>query len=85
MYSKLIAWLTAAEHDVEAILANFTSTVDKLEAAAVAKFDEAKDHAAAAVHYQQMSEFFSEAEATVKAKAQEAAEIAERIKGLVTV
>lgn len=45
MFSKFFAWLLRIEeeavHDVEAIIANFTGTVVKLEAAAEAKMDEA--------------------------------------------
>jgi hypothetical protein len=37
MFSKIKAFFVRVEHDVEAIIANFTDTVTKLEAAAYAK------------------------------------------------
>jgi hypothetical protein len=37
MFSKIKAFFVGVEHDVEAIISNFTSTVAKLEAAAAAK------------------------------------------------
>jgi hypothetical protein len=43
MFSKIKAFFVTVEHDVEAIIANFTNTVTKLEAAAVAKATEAKE------------------------------------------
>jgi hypothetical protein len=47
MFSKIWNFLVNVEqeieHDVEAIIANFTDTVTKLEAAAAAKRDEAID------------------------------------------
>jgi DNA anti-recombination protein RmuC len=40
MFSKIKAFFVTVEHDVEAIIANFTNTVTKLEAAAKAKATE---------------------------------------------
>lgn len=40
MFSKIKSFFVTVEHDVEAIIANFTGTVTKLEAAAKAKATE---------------------------------------------
>jgi hypothetical protein len=85
LFATVFAFFAKEAHDVEAILANFTGTVTKLEDAAAAKFAEAEDHALMAVHYAEMSEIASDFEAEVKAKAQEAAEVAHKIKTLLTV
>lgn len=76
MFSKVYNWFIGAEHDIEAIIENFTSTVSKLEAAAVAKFKDAENAAASALHFQQV-------EADAKVAGQRAAEVAEKIKALV--
>lgn len=55
MFSKITNWLTYVEHDVEAIIETFTNTVERLEAAAVAKLKEAEQHAAEAMHFQNLS------------------------------
>jgi hypothetical protein len=76
VFSKIKAFFVRVEHDVEAIIANFTDTITKLEAAAKAK----------ATEFDTLTE---EAEA-LKAKASaalaasdKAAAVADKIKALV--
>lgn len=80
MFSKILNFFyrveAQVEHDVEAIISNFTSTVDKLEAAAVAKTAEAAEHLAAAVQAEKLSDAASEA-------AEKATAVAAKIKALV--
>lgn len=76
MFSKIKAFFVGVEHDVEAIISNFTSTVAKLEAAAVAKAKQAEQHLADATYSSHLS-----AEAT--AAAEKATAVAEKIKALV--
>jgi uncharacterized protein YkwD len=83
MFSKIwtfgpfFAKVTATvEHDVEAIITTFTSTVDKLEAAAVAKTAEAFSLA-------QRAEELTADSAVAKAAADKATAVASKIKALV--
>jgi hypothetical protein len=76
MFSKIKAFFVGVEHDVEAIISNFTNTVAKLEAAAEAKVKEASAHWAAANKYEQLSDEAS-------AAAEKAKAVAEKIKALV--
>jgi uncharacterized protein YqgV (UPF0045/DUF77 family) len=81
MFSKLISfsWSCAveAEHDVEAIIADFTNTVTKLEAAAEAKVKESYEHAATALHFEQRAD-------KAGAAAERATKVAAQIKALVS-
>ncbi|WP_368508128.1 hypothetical protein [Bradyrhizobium lupini] len=80
MFSKIKAFFVGVEqtvsHDVEAIITNFTSTVDKLEAAAIAKTAEAADYAATA-------EFTTKLSNEATAAAAKATAVAAKIKALV--
>jgi hypothetical protein len=76
MFSKIKAFFTTVEHDVEAIIANFTSTVAKLEAAAVAKTEEAVSHLATAQKFGKLSD-------EAIAASEKATAVAEKIKSLV--
>jgi hypothetical protein len=76
MFSKIKALFVRVEHDVEAIIANFTDTVAKLEAAAVAKAYEASEHFAKADESERLA-------AEAKAAAAKATAVAEKIKALV--
>jgi hypothetical protein len=76
MFSKIKAFFVRVEHDVEAIIANFTDTVTKLEAAAVAKAKQADD---AFLHSMRLS---NEAD-RLKAEGARAQDVADKIKALV--
>lgn len=81
MFSKIKAFFTTVEqtveHDVEAIISSFNSTVDRLEAAAVAKTAEAAAHFATATKFEQLSDAASDA-------AEKATAVAAKIKALVS-
>lgn len=80
MFSKIKSFFVTAEqtvvHDVEAIITNFTTTVEKLEAAAVAKVKEADAHYAASVVAENAGN-------AARAAANKAQAVAEKIKALV--
>ncbi|MGM5019242.1 hypothetical protein [Tardiphaga sp. 367_B4_N1_1] len=80
MFSKIITYFTGlfttVEHDVEAIISDFTSTVEKLEDAAAAKFAEARALADKAALTQLASDAAHEASA-------KAASVAAKIKDLI--
>jgi hypothetical protein len=80
MFSKLFSFLITiertVEHDVEAIISDFTDTIAKLEAAAVAKYDEA-------VKLQILSTNYEKAADEADAAAQKARAVAGKIKALV--
>ena len=84
MFSKVKAWFTAEVTSIETILSGFYTTVAKLEQHAVEKFAEAKEHAESALRLSWMASAAEANEAVAKADAQTAAEVAEKIKGLVT-
>jgi hypothetical protein len=77
MFSKIYNWFVGVEHDIEAIIANFTSTIAKLEAAAVAKATHAVEYAEKATHFEALSDVAAQ-------EANRAREVAEKIKGLVS-
>lgn len=78
MFSKLFGRVTAAvEHDVEQIIADFTTTVAKLEAAAAAKLKEADVHTAASVAASNLS-------TDAFAAADKATKVASQLKALVS-
>lgn len=81
MFSKIKALFATSvqtvEHDVEAIIASFTSTVQKLEDAAASKLAEAKHLTNVA------SEFEKDADAA-HAASEKATKVAEQIKALVS-
>lgn len=81
MFSKFIDYILFIEqevkHDVEAIIADFTDTVSKLEAAAEAKAVEAEKHMLAAIS-------FENASAAAYAASDKAKAVASRIKDLVS-
>jgi hypothetical protein len=76
MFSKIKAFFVGVEHDVEAIISTFTTTVTKLEAAAVAKVKEAEEHFLASVKAEALADDASEA-------AEKATAVAAKIKALV--
>jgi uncharacterized protein YaaQ len=80
MFSKFFAFLFSVEqevvHDVEAIIADFTDTVTKLEAAAVAKAKQAEDHILVSVHAEALAD-------AAFAAAEKATAVAAKIKALV--
>jgi hypothetical protein len=76
MFSKIKAFFVGVEHDIEAIISDFTSTVTKLEAAAVAKAKEAESHLAAATYSSHLS-------AVASSASEKATAVAEKIKALV--
>jgi hypothetical protein len=76
MFSKIKAFFVGVEHDVEAIIANFTDTVTKLEAAVEAKNAEAAARDAA-------SRVEAAAAAEARDVAKRAYDVAEKIKALV--
>jgi hypothetical protein len=76
MFSKIKAFFVRVEHDVEAIIANFTDTVAKLEAAVEAKNAEAAARDAA-------SRVEAAAAAEARDVAKRAYDVAEKIKALV--
>jgi hypothetical protein len=76
MFSKIKAFFVRVEHDVEAIIANFTNTVAKLEAAVEAKNAEAAARDAA-------SRVEAAAAAEARDVAKRAYDVAEKIKALV--
>jgi hypothetical protein len=65
------------EHDVEAIIASFTSTVTKLERAAEVNLAAAEAHTKAAVHYEQLAD-------AAHTASEKATKVAEQIKALVS-
>ena len=77
MFSKIKAFFVGVEHDVEAIIANFTNTVAQLEAAAAAKVKEAEAHSASATKFEKLSD-------EAAAAAEKATAVAENIKALVS-
>lgn len=76
MFSKIKAFFVGVEHDVEAIIANFTNTVARLEAAAEAKAKEAAEHFRTSTKYEQLSD-------EAAAAAEKATAVADKIKALV--
>lgn len=76
MFSKIKAFFVGVEHDVEAIISNFTNTVAKLEAAAEAKLKEAEEAAGLA----ELNNFRA---GVATAAADKAKAVAEKIKALV--
>jgi hypothetical protein len=76
MFSKIKAFFVGVEHDVEAIIANFTDTVAKLEAAAVANLKRAAEAT-------DVAEGATKAAAAATATADKATAVAEKIKALV--
>jgi hypothetical protein len=76
MFSKIKAFFVTVEHDVGAIIANFTDTVAKLEAAAEAKAKEAAEHFRTSTEYERLSD-------EAAAAAEKAKEVADKIKALV--
>jgi hypothetical protein len=76
MFSKIKAFFVGVEHDVEAIISNFTSTVAKLEAAAKAKAEQFHSLTAEA------QKLHTEASVALEAS-DKAAAVAEKIKALV--
>lgn len=80
MFSKILAFLASAEqtveHDVEAIISTFTSTIAKLEAAVVAKN-------AAAAQLDDVAHTASTEAAVARDAAKRAYDVAEKIKALV--
>jgi hypothetical protein len=81
MFSKIITYFknlfTTVEHDVEAIISDFTNTVAKLEDAAAAKFAEARDLSDKAANLQIASDAANDA-------SQKAAAVAANIKSLIS-
>jgi hypothetical protein len=77
MFSKIYNWFVGVEHDIEAIIENFTSTIVKLEAAAEAKAKHAIEFAQRATHFEALSD-------VAQQEATRAKEVAEKIKGLVS-
>ncbi|MGY3589323.1 hypothetical protein [Bradyrhizobium sp. USDA 4350] len=80
MFSKIKAFFTTVEqtveHDVEAIISTFTTTIEKLEAAAAAKVAEAT------ILYNKSSELTYAADVAHKAS-EKATAVAAKIKALV--
>jgi hypothetical protein len=76
MFSAIYNWFIRVEHDVEAIISDFTDTVTKLEAAAVAKGQEATHHVANMIHYQNLA-------SAAENDAKRASAVAAKIKELV--
>jgi hypothetical protein len=76
MFSKIKAFFVGVEHDVEAIISNFTNTVAKLEAAVEAKGAEYEQHIAAASAAQAAAE-------AARAAQKRAYDVADKIKALV--
>lgn len=80
MFSKIKAFFAKAEavieHDVEAIISTFTSTIEKLEAAAVAKVAEGDAHMRASVEAETLGD-------NAYAAAEKAKAVADKIKALV--
>lgn len=76
MFTKIKNWLLGVEHDIEAIIENFTSTVTKLEAAAEAKARETAKHFADAYASNVLA-------AEADAAGRKAASVAAKIKALV--
>lgn len=81
MFSKFFAFITnveqTAEHDVEALIASFTNTVTKLEAAAEAKLAEAVELTKVSTHYEQLAD-------DAHAASEKATKVAGQIKALVS-
>lgn len=81
MFSKIKAFFSrveqTVEHDVEAIISTFTTTVAKLEAAAEAKLAEAKDHTLTSIHYEQLAD-------AAHLAAEKATKVAGQLKGLIS-
>jgi hypothetical protein len=77
MFSKIKAFFVTVEHDVEAIVADFTNTVTKLENAVEAKIKQADIHAAEAA-------IARAAEGAARDAAKRAYDVAAKIKDLVS-
>lgn len=77
MFKKIFAWFTGEVQSVENILKGFFGTIAALEQHAEDKFKEATD-------YNQIAAGAQELEAKAKAEGQTAAEVAEKIKGIVS-
>ena len=56
MFSAIYNWFVRVEHDVEAIISDFTNTVTKLEAAAEAKLAEAVELTKASMHLEALAD-----------------------------
>lgn len=81
MFSKLFSFFASAgqtvEHDVEALISDFTNTVTKLEAAAEAKLNEAVELTKVSTHYEQLAD-------DAHAASDKATKVASQIKALVS-